>query len=76
MFHKVLHAFMQRFLMRVPEMQRFGFRLLAISASKFERSPNHFEGHTLAPSGIKKPHRPPLCWGRRAVVPDPHQVGS
>ena len=39
MFHKVLHAFMQRFLMRVPEMQRFAFRLLAISASKFERFP-------------------------------------
>jgi hypothetical protein len=76
MFDKVLHAFMQRFLMRVPEMQRFPFRLLAISASKFEDSPNRFEGHRLTPSAIKKPHRPPLCRGRRAVVLDPHKVGS
>ena len=41
---------MQYFLMSVPEMERFAFRLEAISASKFERSPNRFEGHRLLPS--------------------------
>ena len=76
MFHKVPHTFMQQFLMGIPEMQRFPLRLQAISASKFEGSPNRFEGHRLTPSAIKKPHRPPLCRGRRAVVLDPHQVGS
>ena len=53
MFHKVPHAFMERFLMRIPEMQRFPLRLQAISASKFEGSPNRFEGHRLTPSAIK-----------------------
>ena len=45
MFHKVPHAFMQRILVSIPEMQRFAFRLEAISASEFERSHNRFEGH-------------------------------
>ena len=76
MFHKVPHAFVEHFLMGIPEMQRFPLRLLAISASKFEGSPNRFEGHKDTPSVIKKPHRPPLCRGRRAVVLDPHEVGS
>ena len=76
MFHKVLHAFMQHFLMGVPEMQRFALRLQAISTSKFEGSPNRFEGHKFTPSAIKKPHRPPLYRGRRAVVLDPRKVGS
>jgi hypothetical protein len=76
MFHKVPHAFMKHVLMGIPEMQRFPLRLQAISASKFEDSSNRFEGHSFTPSAIKKPHRPPLCRGRRAVVLDPHQVGS
>jgi hypothetical protein len=76
MFHKVPHAFMERFLMGIPEMQRFPLRLQAISASKFEGSPNRFEGHRLTPSAIKKPHRFPLCRGRHAVVLDPRKVGS
>ncbi len=67
---------MQRFLMSIPEMQRFTFRLEAISASEFEGSPNRVEGHKPAPSAIKKPPRPPPCQGRRAVVLDPHEVGS
>ena len=67
---------MQYFLMRVPEMKRFAFRLKAISASEFERSPHRVEGHKFAPSGAKKPHRPPLCRGKRAVALDPHEVGS
>jgi hypothetical protein len=67
---------MQYFLMRVPEMERFAFRLKAISASEFERSPHRVEGHKFAPSGAKKPHRPPPYRGRRAVVLDPHEVGS
>ena len=67
---------MQNFLMSIPEMQRFAFRLKAISASEFEGSPNRVEGHGLTPSAIKKPHRPPPCRGSRAVVLDPHEVGS
>ena len=62
---------MQHFLMGIPEMQRFPLRLQAISTSKFEGSPNRFEGHGLTPSAIKKPPRPPLCQGGRAVVLDP-----
>ena len=62
MFYKVPHAFMQRFLMSVPEMQRFPFRLQAISASKFEGSPNRFEGHRLTPSAIKN-RIAPRCAG-------------
>ena len=53
MFHKVPHAFVEHFLMGIPEMQRFPLRLQAISASKFEGSPNRFEGHRETPSVIK-----------------------
>jgi hypothetical protein len=67
---------MEHFLMGIPEMQRFSLRLQAISASKFEGSSNRFEGHGHTPSAIKKPHRPPSRRGKRAVVLDPHQVGS
>ena len=61
MFDEVPHAFVERILVGVPEMQGLTFRLLAISASEFECSPNHFEGHRDAPSVIKKPPRPPLA---------------
>src|SRR5262245_60150590 len=54
-FHEIPHALMQHVLMSIPEMQRFAFRLQAIPASKFERSPNHVEGHRLTPLVIKKP---------------------
>lgn len=62
--------------MGIPEVQRFSLRLQAISASKFEGSPNRFEGHSRMPPAIKKPHRPPSRRGKRAVVLDPHQAGS
>jgi len=62
MFHKVPHAFMEHFLMSIPEMQRFSLRLQAISASKFEGSPNRFEGHKFTPSAIKN-RIAPRCAG-------------
>src|SRR5262249_28585082 len=33
-FHEITHAFMQHVLMSIPEVQRFAFRLKAISASE------------------------------------------
>jgi hypothetical protein len=51
----------------IPEMQRFTFRLQAISASEFERSPNRVEGYGATPSVIKKPPRP-RCAGEEEIL--------
>lgn len=54
MLNKILHAFMQRLLVRVPEVKRFTLSILAISARKFEDAPGdvkgRIKGHGAAPS--------------------------
>src|SRR5262249_22032593 len=76
MFHKVPHAFMEHFLMGIPEMQRFPLRLQAISASKFEGSPNRFEGHRLTPYSHKKTASPSAVPGKTCGRSRPSSGGK
>jgi len=66
---------MQHFLMSIPEMQRFAFRLRRFLPVNLRVLPTVSRAMGLL-LHHKKPHRPPPCRGKRAVVLDPHEVGA